>query len=80
MSEIEIEDEGNTFWVLVGENLVLYDDKNEAIMGLKEEMSDGNEDATVAEVSYTASDEEDEQGTFNVNAISWKEVAMGWVD
>lgn len=81
-TEVEVEEKGKRvkkkvkqFWVLVGKNLSLYSDKKEAILGLKETLPK-QPDATIAEISYA---EKEGKGTFNVEGVSWKEIAMGWL-
>ena len=73
MEKLELEEK--KFWVLVGEKLCLYSDKKEAILGLKEILPKQS-DATIAEISYT---EKGGKGTFNVEGVSWKEIALGWL-
>jgi len=81
--EIETEEKGKTvtkkakkFWVLVGEDkLYLYADKNNAIVGLKEILPEYDE-ATIAEIVYV---DVGGKGTFNVEGVSWKDIALGWV-
>jgi len=73
MGKIELEEK--KFWVLVGKNLCLYSDKQEAILGLKEVLPK-QPDATIAEISYG---EKGDKGTFNVEGMSWKEIALGWL-
>lgn len=67
--------EEKRFWVLVGEKLHLYSDKKEAILGLRNILSKEPE-ATLAEISYI---EQGEKGTFNVEGVSWKDIALGWL-
>ena len=67
--------EKKIFWVLVGDKLQLYSDKKEAILGLRNILPK-EQDATLAEISY---DEQGEKGTFNVEGVSWKEIALGWI-
>ena len=82
-TEIEVEEKGKIvkkkvkkFWVLVGEEkLYLYSDKREAIIGLKEILPE-HEDATIAEIVYS---DIEGKGTFNVEGVSWKDIALGWV-
>ena len=81
-TEVEVEEKGKPvkkkvkkFWVLVGEKLHLYSDKKEAILGLKEILPK-QPDATIAEISYA---EKEGKGTFNVEGLSWKEIALGWL-
>jgi len=73
MGSLKLEEK--IFWVLVGEKLHLYSDKKEAIIGLRNILSKEPE-ATVAEISYL---EEGEKGTFNVDGVSWKDIALGWL-
>ncbi|MFW9968763.1 MAG: hypothetical protein ACFFDF_01095 [Candidatus Odinarchaeota archaeon] len=81
--EIDAEEKGKTvkkkakkFWVLVGEDkLYLYADKNKAIVGLKEILPEYDE-ATIAEIIYV---DVGGKGTFNVEGVSWKDIALGWV-
>lgn len=81
--EEEIEEKGKTvkkkakkFWVLVGKDkLFLYADKNKAIVGLKEILPE-HEEATIAEIVYV---DVGGKGTFNVEGVSWKDIALGWV-
>ncbi len=82
-TEISIEEKGKEvkkmvkkFWVLVGKDkLYLYANKNKAVIGLREELPD-HEDATIAEIVYT---DIAGKGTFNVEGVSWKDIALGWV-
>lgn len=81
-TEIEVEERGKKvkknvkrFWVVVGQKLYLYSDKKEAILGLKEILPKQS-DATLAEISYA---EQEGKGTFNVEGVSWKEIALGWL-
>jgi len=81
-TEVEVEEKGKPlkkkvkqFWVLVGHKLCLYSDKKEAILGLKEILPK-QPDATIAEISYA---EKEGKGTFNVEGVSWKEIALGWL-
>ena len=81
-TEVEVEEKGKMvkkkvkqFWVLVGKKLYLYSDKKEAILGIREILPK-QPDATIAEISYT---EEEGKGTFNVEGMSWKEIALGWL-
>lgn len=67
--------EEKIFWVIVGKKLHLYSDKKEAIIGLRNILSKEPE-ATMAEISYL---EEGEKGTFNVEGVSWKDIALGWL-
>lgn len=63
------------FWVLVGEDkLYLYADKNKAINGLKDILPN-YEEATIAEIVYM---DVGGKGTFNVEGVSWKDIALGW--
>ena len=81
--EIETDEKGKTikknakkFWVLVGKDkLYLYVDKNKAIIGLKEILPEYDE-ATIAEIVYV---DVGGKGTFNVEGVSWKDIALGWV-
>lgn len=73
MGSLKLEEK--IFWVLVGEKLHLYSDKKEAIIGLRNILSKEPE-ATMAEISYL---EEGEKGTFNVEGVSWKDIALGWL-
>jgi len=81
--EIEAEEKGKPvkkiakkFWVLVGkEKLYLYANKNKAIVGLKEILPEYDE-ATIAEIVYV---DVGGKGTFNVEGVSWKDIALGWV-
>ena len=73
MGSLKLEEK--TFWVLVGEKLHLYSDKKEAIIGLRDILSK-EPDATLAEISYL---EQGEKGTFNVEGVSWKDIALGWL-
>ena len=75
MEKIELD--GKQFWVLVGdENLTLYSDKKEAILGLQKTLPKQPE-ATLATITYTEAKEG--KGTFNVEGLSWKEIALGWL-
>jgi len=76
MTKIELKEE--KFYILVGDSFAVYDDQDEAVKDLKAEMKT-NEHATVAEISYEKSKDKDKQGTFNVNPLSWKDIAMGWI-
>ncbi len=76
MSKIEVKDK--KFYVLVGKEFSIYDDQKEAVADLKDELKD-NENAIVAEITYEDSESGDKQGTFNVNPLSWKDIAMGWI-
>ena len=81
--EIEIEEKGKKitkkirkFWVLIDiDQLYIYADKNEAIKGLKELLPE-NEDATIAELVYS---DVSGKGSFDVEGVSWKDIAMGWL-
>lgn len=73
MGKLELEEK--KFWVLVGEKLNLYSDKQEAILGLKEILPKQT-DATIAEIRF---DEKEGKGTFNVEGLSWKDIALGWL-
>lgn len=74
MGKLELEEK--KFWVLVGSGLTLYSDKQEAILGLKETLPKQPE-ATLATITYTEGKEG--KGTFNVEGLSWKEIALGWL-
>lgn len=69
---------GEKFYILVGDTFAVYDGQDEAVKDLKEEMKK-NKNATVAEISYERSKDKGKQGTFNVNPLSWKDIAMGWI-
>lgn len=81
LSEIEIQEgkpkEAPVFWVLVaGKNdLYLYVDKEKAVSGLSEAMPE-NQNATLAMIYYK---DTKEGGTFSVEGVSWKDIAMGWL-
>lgn len=62
------------FWVVVGESLHLFSDKTEAIKGLQEVLPQYPE-GTLATITY---EEKDGTGTFNVEGVSWKDIAMVW--
>jgi len=80
--EIEAEEKGKPvkkiakiFWVLVGKDkLYLYANKNKAIVGLKEILPN-YEETTIAEIVYV---DVEGKGTFNVEGVSWKDIALGW--
>lgn len=75
MTKIELKEK--QFWVLVGnENLTLYSDKGEAIRELRSVLQK-HPDATLAVITYTEAKEG--KGTFNVEGLSWKEIALGWL-
>ena len=73
MEKIELEEK--KFWVLVGTKLQLFSDKNEAILGLKDILP-SEPDATLAKIEYV---DQEGKGTFNVEGVSWKEIALGWL-
>ncbi|TKJ19946.1 MAG: hypothetical protein CEE43_13785 [Promethearchaeota archaeon Loki_b32] len=82
-TEIEVEEKGKVitkkvrkFWVLIDiEQLYLYADKTEAIKGLRERLPE-NGDATIAEIVYS---DISGKGSFDVEGVSWKDIAMGWL-
>ena len=82
-TEIEVEEKGKIvkkearkFWVLIDiDQLYIYADKTEAIKGLKEKLPE-NEEATIAEIVYS---EISGKGSFDVEGVSWKDIAMGWL-
>lgn len=81
MSE-NISIDGELFYVLVsGDNeLVLFGDKNAAIAEVTDVLAE-DDDATVAQIEYRPGDGSgDQRGTFEVNPISWKDIALGAVD
>lgn len=76
MTKIQLKEE--KFYILVGDVFAVYDNQDEAVKDLKGEIKK-NENATVAKISYERSKDKSKQGTFNVNPLSWKDIAMGWV-
>ena len=78
MGKIELKAKEKNFWILIGDKFAVFDNKNEAIGELKSEL-EKNENATIAEISYQESKDEDKMGSFDVNPISWREIAMGWI-
>jgi len=76
MSKIEIKGKEKNFYVLVGKKFAVYDSKEEAVADLKTEMKT-TQNAIVALLSYVNSKEDGKQGTFNVEPLGWKEIAMG---
>lgn len=81
ISEIEIQ-EGKpqnvpVFWVLVAnkEELYLYVDREEAVTGLSEAMPK-NKNASLAMIVFK---DTEEGGTFTVEGVSWKDIALGWL-
>lgn len=81
ISEIEIK-EGKpqkipVFWILVAnkEELYLYVDREEAVTGLSEAMPK-NKNASLAMIYYK---DTEAGGTFTVEGMSWKDIALGWL-
>ena len=65
------------FWVLIDtDQLCIYADKTESIRGLQEILP-SNKEATIAEIVY--SETKNGKGSFDVEGVSWKDIAMGWL-
>ena len=77
-----LELEGNEFWILVGGKITLFSDKPAAMIELKEVMTK-QPNATLAAIIYSEEEGkkgEADRGTFTVEPLDWKEIALSWVE
>lgn len=77
----KLELEGKDFWILVGDSLTLFSDKDAAMLELREVMTK-QPNATLAAISYSekgGKKGESDKGTFTIEPLDWKEIALSWV-
>ena len=65
-----METKNKKFWVIIGEELHLFTDKNEAMTEMRTVLAEDPE-TSLAEFTY---DEKDKK--FNIDPVSWKEISQ----